>query len=120
MPALKRAAPFLFLQFVPLLIYPPALLGAGLPIVGIVIVALVGLGFMVWRAQAWALNLSLFLQGFNVIIRVMMLFPHALNPPADGGGVDVLFVVASLLAIGLSWLFLYQFDRADLRAAMTT
>jgi hypothetical protein len=115
MPALKRAAPLLFLQFIPLLIFPPDLLQGALTLVVIVVVALGALGFMVWRGRSWALTMSIFLQGLNVVIRVMMLLPRAISPQT---GLDILFVITSLLAIGLSWFLLYRFDRPELRAAM--
>ena len=115
MPALKRVAPFLFLQFIPVLIFPFDLLQEAWTLVVIVIVALSALGFMVWRGRTWALTMSIFLQGLNVIIRVMMLLPRAISPQT---GLDFLFVSTSLLAIGLSWFLLYRFDRPEVRAAM--
>lgn len=115
MSALKRVAPYLFLQFLPLLIFPLELLQQAWTLVVIVVVALSMLSFLVWRGRLWALTMSIFMQGLNVIIRVMMLLPRAISPTT---GVDVLFVTTSLLAIGLSWFLLYRFDRPELRAAM--
>jgi len=115
MSALKRVAPYLFLQFLPLLIFPLELLQQAWTLVVIVVVALSMLSFLVWRGRLWALTMSIFMQGLNVIIRVMMLLPRAISPTT---GVDVLFATTSLLAIGLSWFLLYRFDRPELRAAM--
>jgi hypothetical protein len=114
----RRQAALFFLQVIPLLIYPPSILQAGLLAVGVVTIAVLALGFMVLRRRAWALTMSIFVQGFNIVIRLMMLFPHALRPESAGGGVDVLFIISSLLAIAISGWFLYRMDRPDIRMAM--
>jgi uncharacterized membrane protein len=74
-----------------------------------------GLSWMVWRKKAWALTLIIFIQGLNVIIRLMMLLSNAVNA---SGNYDWGFIVTSVLAIVVSWLFLYRLDNQDLRAAM--
>lgn len=115
MDSLKRNAPLLLLQPLPLLLFPPALLTEALPLIAIVVAVMWGLGWMVWRKRAWALTLSIFIQGLNVIIRLMMLMSNAVNA---NGKYDIPFIVTSVLAIVLSWLFLYRLDNQDLRAAM--
>ena len=117
MDSLKRNAPLLLLQPVPLLLFPPALLTEALPLIAIVVAVMWGLGWMVWRRRTWALTLSIFIQGLNVIIRVMMLLSNAVSASGD---VNLGFIVTSVLAIVLSWLFLYRLDNQDLRAAMAT
>ena len=115
----RRQAALYFLQLIPLLIFPPSVLLEGLLAVGVVAVAIVGLGFMLLRGRAWALTMSIFIQGLNVVVRLMMLFPHALVSGSTGGGIDVAFVVSSLLAIAISGWFLLRLDRADIRMAVT-
>jgi hypothetical protein len=115
MDSLKRNAPLLVLQPLPLLLFPPALLAEALPLIAIVVAVMWGLSWMVWRKRAWALTLSIFIQGLNVIIRVMMLLSNAVSASGD---VNLGFLVTSVLAIVLSWLFLYRLDNQDLRAAM--
>jgi hypothetical protein len=119
MDSLKRNAPLLLLQPLPLLLFPPAALLTtdALPLIAIVVALMWGLGWMVWRKRAWALTLSIFIQGLNVIIRLMMLMSNAVNA---NGNYDIPFIVTSVLAIVLSWLFLYRLDNQDLRAAMAT
>ncbi len=115
---LRRQAAFFFLQLSPLLIFPPSILLEGLLAVGVVAVAVLALGFMMVRRRAWALTMSIFLQGLNVVVRLMMLFPHALLSGSAGKGVDVAFVVSSLLAIAISGWFLIRLDRPDIRMAI--
>jgi hypothetical protein len=115
MDSLKRNVPLLLLQPLPLLLFPLALLAGALPLIAIVVVVMWGLSWMVWRKKAWALTLSIFIQGLNVIIRLMMLLSNAVNA---NGIYDIAFIVTSVLAIVVSWLFLYRLDNQDLRAAM--
>jgi hypothetical protein len=117
MDSLKRNAPLLLLQPLPLLLYPPALLAGALPLIAIAVAVMWGLSWMVWRKRTWALTLSIFIQGLNVIIRVMMLLSNAVSASGD---VNLGFIVTSVLAIVLSWLFLLRLDNQDLRAAMAT
>ena len=114
----RRQAALYFLQLIPLLIFPPSILIEGILAVGIVAVAIVALGFMLLRKRAWALTMSIFVQGLNVVVRLLMLFPHALVSGA-GSGLDVAFIVSSLLAIAISGWFLIRLDRADIRMAIT-
>jgi len=126
-----------FLQWIPLLLLPPSAFLSGAPvninvapfgthlfsarltspliIAIVVIIALLALGFAVLRGRSWALTLSIFLQGFNVIVRLMMLMSRAVRPD---GGVEVEFVISSLLAIAISWYVLYRLDRPDIRVMM--
>jgi hypothetical protein len=118
MDSLKRNVPLLLLQPLPLLLFPPALLTAdALPLIAIVVALMWGLGWMVWRKRAWALTLSIFIQGLNVIIRLMMLLSNAVS---SSGDINLGFIVTSVLAIALSWVFLLRLDNQDLRAAMAT
>ncbi len=117
MDSLKRNAPLLLLQPLPLLLFPPALLADALPLIAIVVAVMWGLSWMVWRKRTWALTLSIFIQGLNVIIRVMMLLSNAVSA---SGEVNLGFIVTSVLAIVLSWLFLLRLDNQDLRAAMAS
>jgi hypothetical protein len=114
----RRLAALYFLQLIPLLLFPPSILLEGILAVGVVVVAIVALGFMLLRKRAWALTMSIFIQGLNVVVRLMMLFPHALVSGA-GSRIDVAFVVSSLLAIAISAWFLLRLDRSDIRMAVT-
>jgi hypothetical protein len=109
-----------FLQFLPLLIYPPETLMAALPIIAIVVAIYVLLTYALIRGRTWALSLSIFLQGFNVIVRLMMLFPHATRPANAGGGFDLPYIFFNLLAIAISVWVLLRLDKPDIRSTMVT
>ncbi len=115
----RRLAALYFLQLIPLLIFPPSILVEGVLAVGMVAVAIVALGFMLLRKRAWALTMSIFVQGLNIVVRLMMLFPHALLTGSAGKSVDVAFIVSSILSIAISGWFLLRLDRPDIRMAVT-
>jgi hypothetical protein len=115
----RRLAPLFFLQIIPLVLYPPDLMASGFAVLAVVALAYAALGFMVLRGRAWALSLSIFSQGFNVIIRTMMFFSQAVHLVGDQRVVDVAWIVTGLVAIALSVWFLFRLDRADVRLLMT-
>jgi len=106
------------LQFLSLLVFPPATLIGGWWAVLVVLAVFALLGIGLRRGNPAALYMSMFLQGFNVIVRLMMLFPHARLSDAQGGGFDVLFIATSLIAIAASSWFLQRLDRPDVRATI--
>jgi hypothetical protein len=116
----KSTLLFIYLsQIIPLLIYPPETLKSGLAFVGIMVIIFVFLGYGLWRGRTWALSLSLTLQGFNVIVRLMMLFPNALMRLADGSFIfDLSYIAFGVVSIALSLFFLLRLDRPDVRATM--
>jgi hypothetical protein len=106
-------------QIVPLLIFPLDTLMSGLVFVGIMALIFALLGYGLWRGRNWALSLSLTLQGFNVIIRLMMLFPNAIMGQSSGeAAFDFSFIALSVLSIALSLFFLLRLDRPDVRSTI--
>jgi hypothetical protein len=106
-------------QIVPLLIFPLDTLKSGIVVVGILAVTFALLGYGLWRGRNWALSLSITLQGFNIVIRLLMLFPNALMRLPEGGFVfDLPYLALSALSICLSLFFLLRLDRPDIRATI--
>jgi hypothetical protein len=101
------------LQIFPMLLWPVVFLRSGLGIVGVGILIFAGLGFALYRGRSWALTLAIFLQGLNVIIRLMMFMPNAMN---DSGTWDISYVIANMIAIILSLYLLFRLDRPDVRS----
>jgi hypothetical protein len=97
------------------LIYPPEMLLPNLPIIGLVLVMFMTLGYFLWKGYALALTLSIFLQGFNVIIRLMMLFPNVMSA---AGQFYPVYLVAALASIALSFYLLMRLDKTDVRVQM--
>ncbi len=104
-----------FLQIIPLILYPPSTLAGGLAIFAVAAVAVAALGFMAIRGRPWALTMSIFIQGFNAIVRIMMFFSHAMSVTTGTPTTDWPYIIFSLTSIALSIWFLYRLDRADVR-----
>jgi hypothetical protein len=120
MTTVQRILLFFLLPLIAPLLIPPAILetNPGLALLPVVIgVSAVPVGFFVNRGNSTALTLSIFLQGLNVIIRLMMFYPHILN---QAGSIDILWIVASLFSMGLSMYLVLRLDRTDVRVLMVT
>ncbi len=101
------------LQFIPAFLLPPDILFTN-PLLLIVPLAL--FAFMAWAMMAlkpWALTLCIFVQGLNVIVRFLILFPQATSE----GSANWLFIITSLLAIALSSVILYVIDQPNVQVA---
>lgn len=113
MPPRRILLPIILLQFIPPLVYPTAFLKEALPIIIVEILVFIGLGIALWRGRAWAITLSIFIQGINVITRLMMLYPNSMSKT---GELNLPFLISSLLAIILSLYLLLRLDRPDIRS----
>jgi hypothetical protein len=121
MTIMKRILFFFVLPILGWLSYSPALLArnitpAGLGLVGLVILLFIGLGFLLQRGKSLALTLAIFLQGLNVIVRLMMLFPNAYR----FGAYDIPYVLMNLIGMGISFYLMLRLDKTDVRVWMVT
>jgi hypothetical protein len=112
----QRFLLFILLPMIAPMIFPPDTLAGGLALLPALVILFVALGWLVWRGRSAALTLLIFILGLNVIIRLMMLFPHA--GTRGGGTVDWVYVFFSLVSIGLSMWLLLRLDRTDVRVQM--
>jgi hypothetical protein len=102
------------LQFIPAFLVPPDLLLSTNPLILLAPVALfVFLGWAMLTLQRWALTLCIFVQGFNVIARFLIMFPQA----SPNEGTNWAFVMTSLASILLSSAILYVIDRPNVQVA---
>jgi hypothetical protein len=117
----KKIFFFFVLPIIAPLIFPPDWLqsfvgSAGSIISLLAMVAMfMGLGYLLLTGSSTALTLSIFLQGLNVIIRLMMLFPRATY---SDGTFNPGYILASLISIALSAYLLLRLDRVDVRTLM--
>jgi hypothetical protein len=115
-PQQKKILPIIVLQIIPLLLFPFNFLVSGWWAILFMIVIFVLLGIALLRGKLWALTMSIFLQGINAVIRIMMFFPNAQNI-ADGS-LNWPFVITSTLSIILSIWFLLRLDKPDIRSTI--
>ena len=119
----QRTLLFFALPALAPLIYPPDWLAwiisgngvAGIITLLLVVALFVGLGYLLLRGYSTALTLSIFLQGLNVIVRTMMLLPKV---AFSDGSLNVPYILASVISIGLSMYLLLRLDRVDVRTTM--
>jgi hypothetical protein len=107
-----------FLQFIPIIIYPPSTLQGGLVVILVVVAGMLAMSYFLLRGRSWALKMSIFLQGFNIIIRLMMGISHAVRAENLGGGVDGAVIITSILAIIISGYFMLRLDMPDVQATI--
>jgi hypothetical protein len=116
----QRVLLFFILPLIGPLLYPPATLLPALPVVAVAIAVFVLIGVFIWQGKSLALTFGIFMQGFNVIIRLMMLFSTAVTRSGSGQfHVDILYIVLSVLSIAISLWVLLRLDRVDVHAQMT-
>ncbi len=114
MPQKKFLIPIILLQIIPIIIFPLETITAGISVFGIVFLIYALLGFGLWRGRNWALSMSIFLQGFNIIIRMMMLFPHAVD--VKNSGWDISYILMAIISMAISGWFLVRLDKPDIRS----
>jgi hypothetical protein len=101
-------------QIVPILLLPPQLL---LSVNRLVFLVPVG----VFALILWALVtlrpvgrlLTIFIQGFNIIIRLVLVLARVVPSKKAGTPADIPLLVTSLLSIAGSTLILYYVDKTD-------
>ena len=106
-------------QIVALLVLPLTALTAISPAIWIALVILFGLlGFSLLRRQAWSRTATIFVQGFNIIVRLLYLVGHAVQGGQVGSPLDTAVVGTFLLSMILSGVVLYYVDLPDVQVAL--
>lgn len=107
----------LVLQAIALILYPPAYFqsapqAAVLPpaMFILLLLSLVGMNSGVLNPLLGRTSLT-FVQGINIVVRLMMFFPHITT---NSGGLDWLFILAQLIGMGLSWFTIIQMEKRPL------
>jgi hypothetical protein len=107
---------FFVLPFIAPLLFPPDMLISGWVAILFSLLLFTGLGIFLLRGNSTALTLAIFLQGLNVIVRLMMLYPHVY----ERGEFNFMWLLTSLLSIGISTFLVLRLDRTDVRVTMVT
>lgn len=115
----------LILQIIPLLLFPPESFLAStqewwLPVLLVLMVFVADFALLVRHSTAiWPWNLISFAQGFNIISRLMMLFPHATKTVGNATVLNAPYVALTLLAIALSAFLLWYIEWPEVRLGRT-
>ena len=121
MTTLSKLLLFVVLPVLSPLILPPRLLspstGGPILFLGVLLAASALLiSPFLFRGRSTALTLAIFVQGLNVIMRLMMFFPNL----SKQGVYDFPWLITSLLSMGLSLYLVLRLDRTDVRVTMVT
>jgi len=107
------------LQFIPPLILPPDLLKGMSPALWAMVAALfVALGINLLRRQTWARLASIFVQGFSIIVRLLVLVGHARLGADPSAPLDIWLLSTAAVSMLLSGLILYVIDEPEVQMAM--
>lgn len=115
MSTIQRILLFFILPLIAPLLFPINILSQGFVVILLAGVLFFLLGILLTRGYSTALTLSIFLQGLNVIVRLMMLFPRATY---QDGSANFSYLIASSLSIALSMFILLRLDKVDVRRTM--
>jgi hypothetical protein len=114
----------LLLQLIPLVLFPPESFSPNtqewwLPVLLAVLVLLADVELIVRRStHAWPWYLMSFSQGFNIISRLMMLWPHATRTVGGATVADVPYILLTFVAIGLSAALLWYTELPEVRLGL--
>jgi hypothetical protein len=107
------------LQFIPLIILPPTTYaGIGLLLGGAAVVLMALLGVSLLRRQAWSRMATIFVQGFNIIVRILIAIGHVRVGGHAQGPVDGWLLGTFTLSILLSAFIIYYVDLPDVQVLM--
>jgi hypothetical protein len=108
----RAIALVVFGQFVPLVLFPWPLTLTSLIFVVLLVLLCVFLGWALSRRRAWGRTLTIFVQGFNIIIRLLTLFANVYKPAV---GLNLALLIAYVASIGLSLAILNYIDRPEVQ-----
>lgn len=99
-------------QFVPLVLFPWGL-SVGSAIAIVVLLALSAfLGWVLWRRKVWGVTLTIFVQGLNVVVRLITFFANVYD---EVSGVNVGVLITYVVSAVLSLYFLSTIDKPEVR-----
>ncbi|MGC9393867.1 MAG: hypothetical protein ACP5J4_03340 [Anaerolineae bacterium] len=99
-------------QFVPFLLFPWNLSLSSLIFVIILLALSTFLGWALWSHKHWGRMLTIFTQGFNIIIRIITIFSNVYTAER---GLDWALLITYVLSIALSWAILSYIDKPEIQ-----
>ncbi len=115
MSTFKKVIFFFILPVVAVLFYQPSILSSAFSLLWVVLLIFFGLGFLLWQGYSKALTFMIFLNGMNVIIRLMMLLSTAFN---NLGAFNPLFTIFGFGGAAISLYLVLRLDKVDVRQYM--
>jgi hypothetical protein len=117
MSTFKKVLFFFLLPTLGTLLYPPEIIGKAYSAIGIVALFFLALTAILWRGNLKALTFMIFLNGMNVIVRIMMLLSTTVS---RAGVMDLPFLIYGFLGAAISFYLMLRLDKVDFQQAMMT
>ncbi|MFN2284203.1 MAG: hypothetical protein ACK2UQ_07260 [Anaerolineae bacterium] len=99
-------------QFVPFLLFPWDISPSSLIFVIILLALSAFLGWALWSHKPWGRMLTIFTQGFNIIVRIITFFSNVYTAE---NGLNWVLLITYVLSIGLSWIILSYIDKPEIQ-----
>jgi len=99
-------------QVVPLVLFPWPLRASSAVFIFILALLSALLGWALYRRKRWGITLTIFVQGMNVIVRIITFFGNVYRP---GEGVDIALLLTYIASVVLSVVLLSSIDRPEIR-----
>jgi len=100
------------LQLVPLALFPWSVSVGSLVAIFVLALLCGFLGWALFNRKPWGRTLTIFVQGFNIIVRIITLFANVYEAER---GADVPLLVTYVASGVLSWLILSYIDRSEVQ-----
>ena len=106
---------FFFLPILGILFYDPSTLIKAPILIAIVVAFFSIIGVLLLRGYATVLTFAIFLNGMNVIVRLLMLVSNAFT---DDGVFQPGFAIFTFLGLAISFFLMLRLDKVDIRKTM--
>jgi hypothetical protein len=103
-----------FAQFAPLVLFPWDLSVRSVVFIFLLLLLCAFLGWALIQRKPWGRTLTIFVQGLNIVIRVITLFGNVYRPEV---GLNVALLVTYLLSVVVSAVVLGYIDRPEVQLA---
>jgi hypothetical protein len=119
---IKLPKPFVALaigQVIAVLILPPSVFISISPFIwGFLVVVFALLGWNLLRRKAWARVASIFVQGFSIIVHLLVIVPNAKIGVTPDSPWNFVLLGTTLVSVAVSALILYYIDLPDVQVLM--
>jgi hypothetical protein len=106
-------------QIVAPLVLPPSLYaGLGPVLWGVVVALFLLLGINLVRQRAWSRTATIFVQGFNILVRLLIMVANATQRRTLGNPLNAALLSSCAISIVLSAIILYYVDLPDIQMVM--
>ena len=116
MSTFKKVLLFFILPILGIMIYEPSTLGGAFSVLIVAFIFLIVIGLLLWQGYSKVLTFMIFLNGLNVIIRIMMMLSTSFN---EDGAFNLPFTVFSSIGAAISFYLMLRLDEVDIRQHMS-